>query len=286
LKILLTGSRGQVGQALINANHHFSHALIACDRQILDISDVLQVKKAINHHQPDAVINAAGYTAVDKAESEKELAYSVNETGAKNLAQICENLRIPLFHLSTDYIFDGKKMGAYQEDDVPAPLNVYGESKWLGEQAIRENCEKHCILRISWMFSEHGNNFVKTMLRLMQEREELRMVNDQTGCPTYAGDVAHTLLSMCDQQHWGTYHYCGLPATTWYGFANIIHDKAKKFLTLRVKNIYPITSADYAMPAKRPQNSVLNCQKFIKTFGIQQTLWRNGLINVIKRVMR
>jgi len=135
------------------------------------------------------------------------------------------------------------------------------------------------------VFGEHGNNFVKTMLRLMQEREELRIVNDQHGCPTYAGDIAQTLLSICEKQHWGTYHYCGSPESTWYEFANIILEEAKKITSLRVKYIQPITTRDYLTPAKRPQNSVLNCHKFIETFGIIQPLWRAGLTKVIKQVM-
>jgi dTDP-4-dehydrorhamnose reductase len=287
MKILLTGAQGQIGQAIVQVNQQLGmHEIIPCDHRALDIANGLQVKEVLAQYQPDVVINAAAYTAVDKAESERELAFAVNAIGPKNLAQACEALHISLLHLSTDYIFDGQKKSSYSEEDPAAPLGVYGESKWQGEQAVREYCERHVILRVSWVFGEHGHNFVKTMLRLMQEREELKVVNDQHGCPTYAGDIAEVLLSICqDPKQWGTFHYCGMAATTWYDFARVIREETAKLTTLRVKAIHPIPTSEYPTPARRPQNSVLNCDKFYTIYSMQPRSWREGLVKMLQQVL-
>jgi dTDP-4-dehydrorhamnose reductase len=287
MKILLTGAQGQVGQAIVQANQQLSmHEIISCNRHLLDITDSTQVRKVLEQHKPDVVINAAAYTAVDKAESERELAFAVNAIGPKNLARACEASHIPLLHLSTDYIFDGQKVSSYREDDPAAPLGVYGKSKWQGEQAVREYCEKHVILRVSWVFGEHGHNFVKTMLRLMQEREELKVVNDQHGCPTYADDIAKQLLAICqDPKQWGTFHYCGAPVTTWYSFAQAIREEASKITALRVRTIHPISTSEYPTPAQRPKHSVLNCDKLYTIYSIQQPQWRNGLVKMLQQAL-
>lgn len=285
MKILLTGANGQVGQAIAKISKQFTHELIACDKHSLDITNIDTIKEKYDYYKPDIIINAAAYTAVDKAESESELAFAINAKGPENLAQVCAAANIPLLHLSTDYIFDGKKTAPYVETDAAAPLGVYGESKWRGEQAIREICSKYIILRVSWVFGEYGNNFVKTMLRLMRERELLRVVADQQGCPTYADDIAYTLLSVANSQHWGTYHYCGNTMTTWHQFAEAIHLEASQWTSLAVTQIDAITTADYPTPAKRPQNSVLQCQKFIDTFALPTSDWRKGLQQILKQLL-
>lgn len=290
MKILLTGAQGQVGQAVVQASKNLSIELIACDRQSLDITQKDTIKQLISTIQPDVIINAAAYTAVDRAETEIESAFAINALGPAYLAEVCKTYGIPLLHLSTDYVFNGKASKPYQVHHKIAPLGVYGQSKWEGEEAIRKIHEKHLILRVSWVFGEYGNNFVKTMLRLFQEREEVHIVNDQQGCPTYASDIAEILLSLSQQligsrDKYGTYHYCGTPKTTWYKFAQAIYQQAKKYIPLTVKSILPIMTADYPTPAVRPKYSVLDCQRFINEFKIHPTEWEQGLNKMLHTLL-
>jgi dTDP-4-dehydrorhamnose reductase len=202
-----------------------------------------------------------------------------------NLANACDRTGIPLLHISTDYVFDGKKSAAYVEDDEIAPAGVYGASKAAGEAAVQSVLERHIILRTSWVFSATGNNFVKTMLRLGREREELGIVNDQHGCPTSAQSIAAALLQIADrclrgdEIEWGTYHFCGQPDTTWYGFAEQIFEQAKGFENLKVNTI---ATSDYPTPAARPMNSVLSCRKLESNFGLQQPHWITDLQLVLE----
>ena len=221
---------------------------------------------------------------MDKAEQEPEPAFAVNRDGPAHLAAACNRLHIPLLHISTDYVYDGRKPGPYREDDPVAPLGIYGVSKQAGDDAVRRLLPRHLILRVSWVFGSYGQNFVKTILRLAREREELRIVADQRGCPTYAGDIADTLLELAGrsaeidaQQAWGVYHYCGAPATTWYGFTEAIVEEARHHEALRVRTITPIATTDYPTPAARPANSVLECAKLDARFGLQPRSWREGL---------
>ena len=224
--ILITGAGGQVGNEL--ADSPSNHRLTALTRRQLDITDRARIEAVFAELQPDLVINAAAYTQVDRAEQESELAYAINRDGVANLAAACASAGIPLLHLSTDYVFDGSLRRAYRETDAISPLGVYGESKAAGEIALRERLETHIVLRTSWVFSATGTNFVRTMLRLGRERERLGIVDDQRGCPTSAHSIAAALLCIADAClerdtiQWGTYHYCGRPATTWYGFAGNI----------------------------------------------------------------
>jgi dTDP-4-dehydrorhamnose reductase len=228
------------------------------------------------------VINAAAYTAVDKAEQEADQAILVNHLGAQNLAIACKKNQVPLIHLSTDYIFDGAHTCPYQEDDKENPTNVYGHSKWLGEQAVREQCEQHIILRVSGIFSQYGHNFLKTMLRLAQEKKELRVVADQITCPTYAGDIASVLFSIMQQSlHWGTYHYCNAGPVSWHQFATTIIQTAKQYQHLLVEEIKAISTSHYPTLAKRPAYSVLDCSKIENEMGIKQSMWRDALSVVI-----
>ncbi|MBF0529211.1 MAG: dTDP-4-dehydrorhamnose reductase, partial [Deltaproteobacteria bacterium] len=215
------------------------------------------------------------------------LARSVNVDGPDNLATAGVKFGIPLIHVSTDYVFDGQKNGAYREDDPIAPLGIYGQSKAEGDDKVRNILSRHVIVRTAWFYGVHGHNFVKTILRLAKERETLRIVDDQRGCPTFAGDLASALLTVAKQiesgrtDAWGTYHYCGAGETTWYGFARKIIDLAGSHLTLKAKNIIPITTAEYPTPARRPANSVLDCSKFRRTFGVNQAPWPDSLARML-----
>ena len=281
MKILLTGANGQVGYEIIAACKTLPITLIACDRQTLDITNQNSITETIAQHQPNFVINAAAYTAVDRAEKEHELAFAVNAKAPEYLAKACKKYRIPLLHISTDYIFDGRKNGSYCENDFATPLGVYGNSKWLGENAVRQHLDKHIILRVSWVFGRHGHNFVKTMLRLIQEREELRVVADQHGCPTYAGDIANAILHILSKPVWGTFHYCGTPATTWHGFTAAILEKAQNTRPIVTKKLIAILTKDYPTPAERPANSILDCSKFTKAFTLNPNDWNHGLNAVL-----
>jgi dTDP-4-dehydrorhamnose reductase len=284
MKILLTGAHGQVGWELARRGRARGLAVQATDVDVFDITDARAVEEQVCGQGLALVINCAAYTAVDRAEWEPELALAVNRDGPAHLAAACGKARIPLFHISTDYVFDGSKEGAYRETDPVAPLGVYGRSKAEGEREVRSRLREHIILRTSWVYGIHGQNFVKTILRLGQERRVLRVVNDQQGCPTNAADLAEVILAIagrCDRNPWGTYHYSGKGVTTWHGFAEAIFTEARKYTSLLVERVEPIPSAQYPTPAKRPANSVLDCSLFTSTFGIEPRPWRESLAEVI-----
>ncbi|MCK4863970.1 MAG: dTDP-4-dehydrorhamnose reductase [Gammaproteobacteria bacterium] len=288
MKILIAGAQGQVGSELVSVANQSKHTVFATTRSELDITQAKSVDAYISQNQPDIVINAAAYTAVDKAEEEHNLAYAINHDGVKNLAVVCSRNNIPLFHISTDYVFDGSKIDAYCEEDDVSPLGVYGESKWQGEESIREHMEQFIILRVAWVFGAHRNNFVKTMLRLGNEKDELNVVADQYGGPSPAKNIAETLIDIIGQYQknkkleWGTYHYCGYPKTTWHGFAKeIFHQAHEAGLLNKEPKVNPITTAQYPTPAKRPENSMLDCSKLNKTFGIEMPNWHNSLNEVL-----
>ncbi len=286
--ILLTGAGGQVGYELNRLATERGCALTGLTRQQLDIGDAEAVEQIVTQLQPSLVINAAAYTAVDKAEQEVEAAMRANRQGPANLAATCQTHHIPLIHLSTDYVFDGNKTGAYHEEDPVAPTGVYGQSKWEGEEEVRAKLAQHLIIRVSWVFGPHGNNFVKTMLRLAAERDELRVVADQHGCPTSATHIARALLTLASRIRqgvdiaWGTYHFCGMPETTWHGFAETIIKEAVKLNLLdHAIPVRPITTSDYPTPARRPQNSVLDCRRIMKTFDLKLPSWQEGLTTML-----
>jgi dTDP-4-dehydrorhamnose reductase len=249
----------------------------------LDITRSEKVRLQLPNFKPDLVINCAAYTAVDKAELEPEMAYAVNRDGTGHLAEACGILGIPLMHLSTDYVFDGSLTRPYREDDSPNPLNVYGLSKWQGEEAIRSRLAEHLIVRTSWLYGVKGPNFVKTILSLAQEKDELKVVADQFGCPTWTGDLAQALVGMTRRIHngnnirWGTYHFCGAGQTTWYEFARAIVEEGRRRKTLRVARVLPISTREYPALAPRPPWSVLDCKKIISAFGISPPPWEQGL---------
>ncbi len=285
MKLLVLGAGGQVGQELCRLTWPAGYDLAAFRRDGVDISEQEQVFAAVARERPDIVINAAAYTAVDRAESEPDIAWAGNCTGPGNLAATCHDASIPLIHLSTDYVFDGTKTGAYQEDDPVKPLGVYGESKEAGDRAVRAALPRHVILRTAWVYGAHGRNFVKTMLRLAGERPVLRVVADQIGSPTSAGDIAAAIGAIVQQLNagkslWGTYHFAGGGAVTWHGFAEAIFELASPWRGPSPR-VEAIATADYPTPARRPANSVLDCRRIGEAFGIVPRPWKEALAEVI-----
>ena len=281
MKIFITGGNGQVAYELARLAEQKKHRVLAPPREVLDITNSTAVREAIEKFYPDVVINTAAYTKVDQAEKESELALAVNCDGVKNIAIACAAIDRPLIHVSTDYVFNGESKKPYTETDKTDPLNRYGETKLKGEEAVRESCEQHLILRVSGVFGVHGVNFVKTILRLAKEKKELRIVADQFTCPTPAVSIAETLLKLTTFSRFGTYHYCGDRAMSWYEFAVSIVEKAREFVELNVEKIIPISAADYPTAAKRPSYSVLDCSKLERLTPIRRASLDKGLTDVI-----
>ena len=289
-RALITGANGQVGWSLQETCPIELIELIVPKENELDITNETHIENTIDLYKPDFIINAAAYTAVDKAEQEKEMALRINAEGPLILARSCQRYNIPLFHFSTDYVFDGKKKLPYTEFDRPNPINVYGESKLMGEENVRQHLREHIILRVSGVFCVHGNNFVKTILKLAQERDSLSVVSDQITCPTPAIDIANTVWSIINkifqgQQDWGTYHYCATPPVSWQKFATEIISTARKYSTLKTDQIIPISTEEYNSPAKRLENAVLDCVKIKTVFGIDPMPWHIELNNMIRKLL-
>ena len=256
MKLLVLGAGGQVGHELRRLAWPADYHVAAFDRAGVDITQGEAVAAAFERERPDIVINAAAYTAVDRAETEPDVAWAGNCTGPGHLAAACHAAGIPLIHISTDYVFDGSKQGPYREDDPVNPLGVYGRSKEAGDRAVREALPEHVILRTAWVYSAHGHNFVKTMLRVAAERPVLRVVADQIGSPTSAADIAGAIAAIvrrvaAGDRHWGTYHFAGGGAVTWHGFAEAIFELAAPWRGAPPK-VEAITTADYPTPARRP----------------------------------
>lgn len=277
MSILVFGKTGQLGQELA------AYDGAAClGRDQADLSHPAACAAAIRQAQPQAVINAAAYTAVDKAESEEALANVINGAAPGAMAAACAEMGIPFVTVSTDYVFDGSGDAPWQPGDTPAPLNAYGRSKLAGEEAVRAAGGPHAILRTSWVVSAHGRNFVKTMLRLGKERERLTIVADQIGAPAPARDIAAACIAMArqlieDPGKSGTYHFAGRPQTSWAGFAREIFARAGIAC-----DVEDIPTADYPAPAARPLNSRLDCSALETVFGIPQPDWRSGLDEILK----
>lgn len=290
MKVMITGSKGQVGTEMCLKSKALGLDIVPLDLPDFDITDMNAVDRAIAGGGISCVVNAAAYTAVDKAETEPDDAFRVNRQGPANLARACCRQRIPLIHISTDYVFNGSKTDAYVETDPVSPVGIYGKSKAAGEGDVRDALPEHLILRTAWLCSAHGTNFVKTMIRLGQERDEIGVVADQQGCPTFASDIADAILNMIDQINnrrdiaWGTYHYCGKGVTTWYGFAKKILELAGRRTTLRVSRIKPLTTREYPTPAKRPANSALNCARIQEKFNIFPKQWQDSLADLVNQL--
>ena len=290
MKVLVFGAGGQIGREVCRAAWPPRYKILPLDRGAVDIAKNAAVTATLAREVPDLVINLAAYTAVDRAESEPEAAWAVNCAGAAHIAAACDERATPLVHLSTDYVFDGRKTEAYLEDDAVEPLNVYGRSKEAGERAVRAALAPHVILRTAWVFGAYGANFVKPMLRLGAERPVLRVVADQRGCPTAAADIAAALVVIAEhvargETKWGTYHFVGDRAVSWHGLAEAIFDLAASRLTA-CPRIEAITTDQYPTPARRPMNSVLDCRKIEAVFGIHPSPWRLRLASVISEVLR
>jgi dTDP-4-dehydrorhamnose reductase len=252
------------------------------------------VEKAVSAYQPVLIVNAAAYTNVDKAESEPDLAFAVNRDGTDNLAAVCAKAKLPFIHISTDYVFNGQKKSPYVETDQVSPIGVYGKSKEQGEKRVRFRIKEHVILRTSWLYGVHGNNFVKTMLRLGRKKKTIKVVSDQYGSPTSAADLAEAVLTIADliisapkinsKINWGTYHYCGQGITTWHEFAEAVFDIVGKHDVMKVEKIEPIKTVDYPTLAKRPLFSALDCSLIEKSFGIKAKPWQESLKVTIDRI--
>ncbi len=296
-KILITGSDGQVGFELTRTLSPLGE-VVALVRADLDLTDFAAITEVLNHHQPDIIVNPAAYTAVDKAETDADTAYAVNAKAPEIMAQWAQVHGAMLIHYSTDYVFDGAKVSAYTETDAIAPQSVYGASKAQGEQLIRAACAEHFIFRTSWVFGAHGSNFLKTMLKLMQSRDRLSVVNDQRGAPTSAfllADVtAHIVrdawrnkinatsekTQMTQPNPYGTYHLSASGATTWFEYAQFIAELAEQAglpLTVHAQDIVGIPSSEYPTPAARPTNSVLDSNCLQSTFDLNLPDWRAGV---------
>lgn len=277
--ILLIGNCGQLGKELQQNLTPYGD-LIAVGRPRVDLAQPETIRQVMAEVQPHLVINAAAYTAVDKAEIEPELATAINAIAPAILAQEAQQMGATLIHVSTDYVFDGRQSHPYRETDPTNPLSVYGQSKLAGEQAIRETKEnRHIILRTSWVYGIHGkSNFVKTMLKLGAEREEIRVVADQIGSPTWARDLASAIAQMISTVEAGTYHYTNSGVASWYDFAVAIFEEAHQLgFPLKVQRVIPITTADYPTPAHRPAYSVLSCEKISKVLETRAPHWREAL---------
>ena len=274
MKILVLGSKGQLGRCLNDQLDKVDHQCIYTTREQIDISEIEKTKSQILKTSPDVVINATAYTAVDKAEEEQEKAAVINHHAVANIAQTCRQLDCWLVHISTDYVFDGTSMVAYKEEDQTNPQSVYGHTKLMGEQAIQSSGCKHIIIRTAWVFSEYGNNFLKTMLRLGTERSELSIVGDQVGCPTYAQDIARAIIMILDKLKSKEvssclYHFSGNLCCSWAELAQAIFDHALELEVIKSKpNVVEISTREFPTPAKRPARSELSSSFIKSTFGI------------------
>jgi dTDP-4-dehydrorhamnose reductase len=290
MHVLILGSGGQVGFELMHAAWPKGTGLRGLSRSDLDITDRRKVDATIRNAGCDLVVNAAAYTAVDRAESEADAAFAVNRDGVGHIASTCASAGIACIHLSTDYVFNGRKSEPYAELDPIDPINVYGASKAAGEAELQRRLEQHIILRTSWVYGVHGSNFVKTMLRLGATRDELAIVDDQTGCPTAAFSIAAVVARIAgelqhEQARWGTYHYCDREPTTWYGFAQRIFE-IEASAGRKVPSLRPISTVEYRSAARRPANSSLDCGRIEATFGIRRPTWRESLAQVMAELAR
>ncbi len=294
MKILVTGKNGQVGHELQRSLAPLGE-VVAVDIEDCDLTDTAAIVALVEKIKPDLIVNPAAYTAVDKAETETEIAYAINAIAPKVLAAQANLLHIPIIHYSTDYIFDGTKDGVYVEDDPVNPQSIYGKTKWQGEKNVRAMCPQHVILRTSWVFGAHGGNFLKTILKLAQEREELKIIADQFGAPTSArlladstAEIAKQILNGDGVKKAGTYHLVASGETTWHGYATKVVEIANQHgieTRVQANSIKPIPTEAYPLPAPRPKNSKLSTQKIQDVFGINIPDWTVDVEIVLKQVI-
>jgi len=285
MKILITGAKGQLGSELkLLSEEYPEFAFTFTDIEELDITNMVAVSEFFEKSNPDVVINCAAYTAVDKAEQEPDLASKINSLAVRNLSNACKEFNSLLLHVSTDYIFNGKNHRPYHETDTPDPVSNYGKSKYAGEKQMLSNCRNGIILRTSWLYSSFGNNFVKTILKYSKEKNILNVVFDQIGCPTYARDLAGTILKIIPEfnDHKGVeiLHYANEGVASWYDFAKAIIE----FSNINCK-IIPIETKDYPLPAPRPYYSVLNKSKIKEQFNLEIPYWKDSLKDCLKKLI-
>lgn len=292
MRLLIAGWQGQVARALVEmAPGCPDVTACAVGRAALDICEARSIERALSGISPTVVINSAGYTAVDKAESEPERAFALNRDGARLLAEAAARRGIPIIHISSDYVFDGSKPAPYVEEDGTAPATVFGRSKLEGEQAVQGANPKHIILRTAWVFSPGGRNFVKTMLARARDNARVRVVDDQRGSPTYAPHLVGAILDLARaiskpdaKGPWGVYHAANSGTTTWRGFAEEVFTRSRE-LGGPAAEVEPIRSADYPTPAQRPVNSQLDCTKLEHTFGLRLPAWQDGVADCVERIL-
>jgi dTDP-4-dehydrorhamnose reductase len=291
VKVLVTGHEGQLARGLAETAGA-GVQVVAIGRPELDLADEQSVAAAVARERPDIVVNAAAYTAVDKAETEPAIAHAVNALGAEHVAKACAASAIPIIHVSTDYVFDGSKAGPYLEGDPTAPINVYGRTKLEGEQRVAKACERHLILRTAWVHSPWGVNFVKTMLRLATTRPNISVVDDQFGSPTYAPDLAKIVLAVAARvaadpadAHWGIYHAVGSGETNWHGFAREVFKQAAE-QGLPAADVTAIPASEFPTLARRPANSRLNCDRLRLLLGLELQDWRGGVKDCVARLAK
>ncbi len=282
MKILVIGSKGQLGWELMNRASNSSFEVAGYDLPEFDVTDQEAAREVLRKGDFSVVVNASGYTAVDQAEEDCKQAFAVNCDGVAHLARACEEAVVPLVHVSTDYVFDGRSLRAYQEADPPSPLSVYGRSKAAGEREVERILRDYIIVRTAWLYGVHGRNFVKTILQLGKEREEIRVVADQLGCPTFAGDLADALFKVISallerpSLNWRLYHYCGEGIVSWYEFAAEILKLARQYDRFPAR-LTPIPTVEFPTPAVRPAYSVLDCSRIKAQFGVRIRPWQESL---------
>lgn len=279
MKVLVTGVKGQLGYDVVNELKKRGHVPVGVDVEEMDITDASKVEKVIEHEMPDAVVHCAAYTAVDAAEDNVDICRKVNGEGTENIAKVCGKFDIKLIYISTDYVFDGEGTHMWQPDDQRNPLNVYGQTKYEGELAVEKYTEKYFIVRIAWVFGVNGKNFIKTMLNLGSTRDELNVVNDQVGSPTYTYDLAKLLVDMVESDKYGKYHATNEGLCTWCEFAKEIFKQAG----MNVK-VNPVSSEEFPAKAKRPHNSRMSKDKLEANGFERLPRWEDALGRYLKEI--
>lgn len=288
-RVMVTGAGGMTGSEVSERARAAGWEVCALSHAELDVTDSFAVREVFRQFRPDVAINAAAYTAVDHAESEPDVAAAINTEGPRNVACAAEELRIPIVHISTDYVFDGRARSPYMPEAAPNPLNIYGKTKLGGEDAVRSETEDYVVVRTSWVFSHRGSNFVRSMLRLAAERDELRVVNDQVGRPTAAGDLADALLVVADRlvenrKLQGTYHFANAGETSWFAFAQAIFADDARPRAVAPPQLVPIQTREFPTEAQRPAYSVLDSSSFSSAFGVVPRPWREALHDTLARM--
>ena len=279
MKVLVTGTKGQLGYDVVNELEKRGHTAVAVDIEEMDITDAVSVERVITEAEVEAVIHCAAYTAVDAAEDNVEICRRVNAEGTKNIAKVCKKLDLKMIYISTDYVFDGEGERPWEPDDERHPLNVYGQTKYEGELAVEKYLEKYFIVRIAWVFGVNGKNFIKTMLKLSETHEELNVVDDQVGSPTYTYDLAVLLVDMVESDKYGRYHATNEGLCTWYEFAKEIFRQAG----VEVK-VNPVTSDMFPAKAKRPKNSGMSKEKLDANGFHRLPTWQDALERYLSEI--